>query len=136
MMDVPDDLVVSESTILGTHTFTGVLYHDGTETPVDITTGEPPQHSKVTVEDAKAFANRHFEAGDKPYVAKATSVETQIETQSAPYSACVFHHLSLVGGMDMHKSFSAVWDSPAYDVDVDADYQNNGTLTITVQKIS
>lgn len=136
MTDVPDDLAVPEQTILGTHTFPGVLYHEDTETPVDVRTGEPPEHSNVTVGDAMAFAKRQSESSDKPYVAKAASVESQIETRSAPYRACVFHHFSLVGGMDMHESFGAVWDSPAYDVDVDADYQNNGTLTITVQKIS
>ena len=125
------DLPVSESTIVGTHVFEYVLFNNSTETPADVRTGETPAYAQTTVDDAKSFAKRLSRDHDKPYVAKAVSVESQIDTHSKPYSGCVFHHFSIVGGMDMHKAFSAVWNASAYDVDVQTDYQT-GTLTITV----
>lgn len=132
-MTTDESLPVPESQILGTHVYENALFTEDTETPVDVRTGETPDHSKASVEDAEAFAFSLSQDYDKPYVAKAASVESQIETQSKPYTGCVFHHFSIVGGMEMHKAFSAVWDSPEYDVDVQTDYQT-GTLTITVTK--
>lgn len=85
----------------------------------------------ASVDDARAFAQSLSD--EKPYVAKAASVESQIETQSGPYSGCVFHHFSIVGGMDMHKAYAAVWDSPEFDVEVTPDY-SSGDLRITVTR--
>ena len=127
------DLPVPENRILGTHTFTDVLYTSDSETPVNVLTGETPEHSQSSVDEAEHFAKRLSRENGKPYVAKAASVESQIETQSAPYSGCVFHHFSIVGGMDMHKAFSTVWESSEYDVDVQTDYQT-GTLTLCVTR--
>lgn len=127
------DLPVPEQKILGTHTFKNVLFTAESESPTNVMTGETPEYAKATVADARAFAERLSKDNEKPYVAKSASVETQVETQSAPYTGCVFHHFSLVGGMDMHKAFSAVWDSPKYDVTVDTDYET-GLLTISVSK--
>jgi len=127
------ELPVPESQVLGTHQFEGVLFSSETETPVNVMTGETPEHSQASLEDAKEFAKYLSAKNDKPYVAKKAPVETQIETQSSPYTGCVFFHFSIVGGMEMHEAFSAVWDSPEYTVDVTDDYET-GTLTIRVTK--
>lgn len=125
----------SPADIVGTHTYENVLYSNDTETPVNVLTGQTPSYAQAALEEAKAFAARLSHDHDKPYVAKSTSIESQIETQSKPYSGVVFYHFSLVGGMDMHKAFAAAWDSPEYTVEHTADYET-GTLTITVEKIS
>ena len=119
----PDDL-------LGTHTYTG-LYNPDTETPVNILTGNTPSHSQSTIEDAKSFAENLTQQHGKPYVAKSASIESQIETRSAPYSGVVFYHLSIVGGMDTHDAYAEAFDSPDYTVTHEPDY-TTGEITITV----
>lgn len=125
--------LVQEHDILGTETFEGVLFTADTETPVDIRTGETPSYAKASVDEAQAFAERTSDDGDAPRVAKPTSVESQIETQSKPYVSSVFCHFSMTGSLDVHKAYLAAWRSDDYDVEHDADYET-GDLTITVQE--
>lgn len=127
------DFALPEEEVLGEHVFEGVLFSSNTETPVNVLTGEPPKRSQVKTEEAELFAERLTEKHNRPYVAKSVSVERQADNASKPYSGVVFHHFSIVGGMDMHKSLSEAWDSPQYNVEIDADY-STGTLRITVTK--
>lgn len=123
--------LVQDQALLGTETFENVLFTPDTETPVDVRIGETPDYSRTTVDEAKAFAERTTDEGDAPRVAKATSVEQQVETQSKPYVSSVFCHLSMTGGLDVHKAYLAAWRSDDYVVDHEADYET-GDLTITV----
>ncbi len=79
--------------VLGTRTFHDVLFTDDTETPVNVLTGETPAHSQATVEEAKAFAASIDT--DTPQIALPASVETQVETQSQPFTAAAFFHFKL-----------------------------------------
>jgi len=85
-----DDCELDPDAILGTHIFKDVLFTDGTETPVNVLTGETPAHSQATVEEAKEFAASIDT--DTPQIALPASVETQVETQSKPYTAAAFFH--------------------------------------------
>lgn len=49
------DCELEPNTILGTRTFEDVLYTEQTEMPVIILTGEIPEHSRATVDGARAF---------------------------------------------------------------------------------
>jgi len=83
-----DDCELDPDAILGTHIFKDVLFTDGTETPVNVLTGETPAHSQATVEEAKEFAASIDT--DTPQIALPASVETQVETQSKPlHGGCV-----------------------------------------------
>lgn len=125
--------LVQEQDILGTQTFEGVLYTADTETPVNVLSGETPSHSQATIEEAKAFAERTTDDGRAPRVAKATSVERQVETQSKPYVSSAFFHYEMTGSLDTHKAYHAAWRSDEFGVEHDADYET-GDLTITVTR--
>ena len=125
-----DDCELSPDAILGTCTFEDVLFTDETETPVNVLTGETPAYSQATVEEARAFAASINT--DTPQIAFPASVETQIETQSKPYSAAAFFHFKATGSLELHRAYHAAYNSDAFTVDFDADYRS-GDLTITVE---
>jgi hypothetical protein len=125
------DCELDPEAILGTHTFEGVLFTDDTETPVNVLTGETPAHSQATVEEAKAFAASIDT--DTPQIALPASVETQVETQSKPYTAAAFFHFKATGSLELHRAYHAAYDSDAFSVDFEADYES-GNLTITVER--
>jgi len=98
MPEKPDDdpfhdCELGPDAVLGMRTFHDVLFTDDTETPVSVLTGETPAHSQATVEEAKAFATSIDT--ETPQIALPASVETQIETQSKPYTAAAFFHFKL-----------------------------------------
>ena len=125
------DCELGPEAILGTHTFEDVLFTDETETPVNVLTGETPAHSQATVEEAKAFAEGIDT--DTPQIALPASVETQIETQSKPYTSAAFFHFKATGSLERHHAYHAAYDSDAYIVDFEADYES-GDLIITVER--
>lgn len=127
--EVEPETGITEDELVGTHEYENVLYTGETEV-VNVLTGETPADLDRTVEEAKAFAEK--QSSDKPYVAKRSRAEAAVETRSA-YSACVFYHLDITGGMNWHKAFGAAWQDPDYEVSHDADYET-GTLTITVER--
>jgi len=124
-------LRVRPDAILGTHIFKDVLFTDGTETPVNVLTGETPAHSQATVEEAKEFAASIDT--DTPQIALPASVETQVETQSKPYTAAAFFHFKATGSLKRHRAYHAAYDSDAFTIDFEADYES-GNLTITVDR--
>jgi len=126
-----DDCELAPEAILGTHTFEDVLFTEETETPVNVLTGETPAHSQATVEEAKEFA-ASIDA-DTPQIALPASVETQIETQSKPYTSAAFFHLKAIGSLERHRTYHAAYDSDAFTVNFEADYES-GDLTITVER--
>ncbi|WP_135305982.1 hypothetical protein [Haloarcula amylovorans] len=117
--------------ILGTHTFEDVLFTDETETPVNVLTVETPTHSQASVEEAKEFAVSIDT--DTPQIALPASVETQVETQSKPYTSAAFFHFNATGSLERHRAYHAAYDSDAFTVDFEADYAS-GDLTITVDR--
>jgi len=127
-----DDCELAPDAILRTHTFEDVLFTDETETPVNVLTGETPAHSQATVEEATEFAASIDT--DTPQIALPAAVETQIETQSKPYTAAAFFHLKATGSLERHRAYHAAYDSDAYIVDFEADYES-GDLTITVDQV-
>ena len=127
-----DDCELAPDAILGTHTFEDVLFTDETETPVNVLTGEAPAHSQATVEEAKEFAASIDT--DTPQIALPASVETQIETQSKPYTAAAFFHFKATGSLERHRAYHAAYESDAFVVDFEADYES-GDLTITVDQV-
>jgi len=126
-----DDCERGPEAILGTHTFEDVLFTDDTETPVNVLTGETPAHSQATVEEAKAFA-ASIDTGT-PQIALPASVESQVETQSKPYTAAAFFHFKATGSLERHRAYHAAYESEAFTVDFVADYES-GDLTITVKR--
>ena len=126
-----DKCELAPDAILGTHTFEDVLFTDETETPVNALTGETPAHSRATVEEAKEFA-ASIDTGT-PQIALPASVEAQIETQSKPYTAAAFFHFKATGSLERHRAYHAAYDSDAYTVDFEADYES-GDLTIIVDR--
>jgi hypothetical protein len=127
-----DDCELGSDAILGTRIFEEVLFTDETETPVNVLTGETPAHSQATVEEARAFA-ASIDTGT-PQIALPASVETQIETQSKPYTAAAFFHFKATGSLELHRAYHAAYDSDAFTVDFEADYES-GDLTITVERV-
>lgn len=125
------DCELDPEAIIGTHTFEDVLFTDETETPV--LTGETPTHSQATVEEAKEFATSIDT--DTPQIALPASVETQIETQSKPYTGAAFFHFKATGSLERHRAYHAAYDSDVYTVDFEADYES-GDLTITVDRVA
>ncbi|WP_254547333.1 hypothetical protein [Halomarina pelagica] len=126
------DCELDPDAVLGTQTFEDVLFTDDTETPVNVLTGETPAHSQATVEEAKAFA-ADIDT-DTPQIALPTSVETQIETQSKPYTTAAFFHFKATGSLTLHRAYHAASESDAFTVDFEADY-DSGDLTITVEQV-
>ncbi|MBC9988018.1 hypothetical protein E4P24_16900 [Haloferax sp. AS1] len=125
------DCELDPEAILGTHTFEDVLFTDDTETPVNVLTGETPAHSQATVEEAKAFA-ASIDSGT-PQIALPASVESQVETQSKPYTAAAFFHFKATGSLKRHRAYHAAHNSDTFTVDFEADYES-GELTITVEQ--
>ena len=125
------DCELDPEAILGTHTFEDVLFTDETEIPVNVLTGETPAHSQATVEEATEFA-ASIDTGT-PQIALPASVETQIETQSKPYTAAAFFHFKAIGSLERHRAYHAAHESDAFAVDFEADYES-GDLTITVER--
>lgn len=125
------DCELGPDAILGTQTFEGVLFTEETETPVNVLTGETPEHSQTNLDEARAFA-----AGidcDTPQIALQASVEAQIETASKPYTAAAFFHFKATGSLERHHAYHAAYRSDAYLVEFEADYKQ-GDLTITVKR--
>lgn len=125
------DCELDPDAVLGTCTFEDVLFTDDTETPVNVLTEETPAHSQATVEEAKAFAASIDT--DTPQIALPASVETQIETQSKPYTAAAFFHFKATGSLERHRAYYAAYKADAFTVDFEADYET-GDLTITVEQ--
>ena len=136
MPEIPDDdpfhdCELDPDAVLGTRTFHDVLFTDDTETPVNLLTGETPAHSQATVKEAKEFATSIDT--DTPQIALPASVETQIETQSKPYTAAAFFHFKATESLELHRAYHAAYNSDAFTVDFEADYES-GNLTITVDR--
>jgi hypothetical protein len=136
MSEEPDDdpfhdCELGPDAVLGTRTFHDVLFTDDTETPVNVLTGETPAQSQATVDEAKAFAASIDT--DTPQIALPAAVETQVETQSKPYTAAAFFHFKATGSLELHRAYHAAYDSDAFSVDFEADYES-GDLTITVEQ--
>jgi len=70
---------------------------------------------------------------DTPQIALPASVETQIETQSQPYTAAAFFYFKATGSLELHRAYHAAFESDAFSVDFEADYES-GDLTITVER--
>ncbi|MDS0301178.1 hypothetical protein NDI76_20790 [Halogeometricum sp. S1BR25-6] len=122
---------LSPNAILGTRTFEGVLFTDETETPVSVLTGETPEHSQATVDEAQAFA-----AGidsDTPHIALPVSVEAQVETRGKPYTAAAFFHFKATGSLKRHRAYHDAYNSDTFSVAFEADYET-GDLMITVEE--
>ena len=125
------DCELDPEAILGTHTFEDILFTDETETPVNVLTGETPAHSRATVEEAKEFAASIDTA--TPQIALPASVESQVETQSKPYTVAAFFHFKATGSHERHRAYHAAYEADAFLVDFEADYAS-GDLTITVER--
>jgi hypothetical protein len=97
-----------------------------------VLTGQTPAHSKATVEEAKAFAASIDT--DTPQIALPASVEAQVETASKPYTSAAFFHFKATGSLKLHRAYHAAYDSDAFTVDFEADYES-GDLTITVERV-
>jgi hypothetical protein len=117
--------------VLGTRTFHDVLFTDDSETPVNVLTGKTPAQSQATVEEAKEFAASIDT--ETPQIALPASIESQVETQSKPYTAAAFFHFKATGSLELHRAYHAAYDSDALVVDFEADYES-GNLTITVER--
>ena len=126
-----NDCELDPEAILETHTFEDVLFTDETETPVNVLTGETPAHSQATIEEAKEFAASIDT--ETPQIALPASVESQVETQSKPYTAAAFFHFKTTGSLERHRAYHAAYDSDAFTIDFEADYES-GNLTITVDR--
>jgi len=126
------DCDLDPEAILGTHNFEDVLFTDDTDTPVNVLTGETPAHSQASVEEAKEFATSIDT--DTPQIALPASVESQIETQSKPYTAAAFFHFKATDSLERHRAYHAAYEADAFTVDFEADYQS-GDLTITVERV-
>jgi hypothetical protein len=129
--DTFHDCELDSEAILGTHTFEDVLFTDATETPVNVLTGETPAHSQAPVEEAKEFAASIDT--ETPQIALPASVESQVETQSKPYTAAAFFHFKATGSLARHRAYHAAYEADAFVVDFEADYES-GDLTITVDR--
>jgi len=70
---------------------------------------------------------------ETPQIALPASVETQVETQSKPYTAAAFFHFKATGSLELHRAYHAAYDSNAFRTDFEADYES-GDLTITVER--
>ena len=125
------DCELDPEAILGTHNFEDVLFTDDTDTPVNVLTGETPAHSQASVEEAKEFATSIDT--DTPQIALPASVESQIETQSKPYTSAAYFHFKATGSLERHRAYHAAHEADAFVVDFDADYAS-GDLTITVER--
>lgn len=125
------DCELEPEALLGTRTFEDILFTEETETPVNVLTGETPAHSQATVEEARAFAASIDT--NIPQIALPTSVETQIETASKPYTAAAFFHFKATGSLERHRAYHATYESDTFTVKFEADYET-GDLTITVKK--
>jgi hypothetical protein len=119
------DCELDPEAILGTHTFEDVLFTDETETPVNVLTGEKLAHSRPTVEEAKEFAASIDT--DTPQIALPASFQTQIETQSKPYTAAAFFHFKTTGSLERHRAYHAAYEVDAFAVDFEADYASGDT---------
>jgi hypothetical protein len=98
---------------------------------VNVLTGETPAQSQATVEEAKEFAASIDT--ETPQIALPASVESQVETQSKPYTAAVFFHFKTTGSLELHRAYQAAYKTDAFVVDFEADYES-GDLTITVER--
>ncbi|MFC4452004.1 hypothetical protein [Halorussus aquaticus] len=128
-----EDCELGPDAILGTQIYEDVLFTDETETPVNVLTGETPDHSQASVDEARSFA-----AGidsDTPQIALQASIGAQIETASKPYTAAAFFHFKATGSLQRHRAYHAAYESEAFAVDFEADYET-GDLTITVEKVT
>ena len=104
-----EDCELGPEAILGTQTFEDVLFTEETETLVNVLTGETPEHSQATVDEARAFA---LSIDTKtPQIALSASVETQIETASKPYTAAAFFHFKATGSLQRHRAYHAADES-------------------------
>jgi len=128
-----EDCELGPEAILGTRTFEDVLFTDETETPVNVLTGETPEHSQATVDEAQSFASSIDT--DTPQIALPVSIESQIETASKPYTAAAFFHFKATGSLKRHRVYHAADESDAFTVAFEADYET-GDLTITVEEVS
>jgi hypothetical protein len=128
-----EDCELGPEAILGTRTYKDVLFTEDTETPVNVLTGETPDRSQATVDDARAFASSIDT--DTPQIALPASIETQIETASKPYTAAAFFHFKATGSLKRHRAYHAAYESAAFDVQFEVDYET-GDLTITVEEVS
>ena len=128
-----EDCELGPEAILRTQTFEDVLFTEKTETPVNVLTGETPEHTQARINEARAFT-----AGidsDTPQITLQASVESQVETASKPYTAAAFFHFKATGTLALHRAYHAAYESAAFMVDFDADYET-GDLTITVEEVT
>ena len=78
---------------------------------MNVLTGETPAHSQATVEEAKEFAASIDT--ETPQIALPASVESQVETQSKPYTAAAFFHFKATGSLARHRAYHAAYESTA-----------------------
>ena len=132
MADDPfDDCELDPDAVLETHTFEDVLFTNETETPVNVFIGETPAHSQATVEEATEFAASIDT--ETPQIALPVSIESQVETQSKPYTAAAFFHFKATGLLERHRAYHAAYEADAFAVDFEADYAS-GDLTNTAER--
>ena len=74
---------------------------------MNVLTDETPAHSRATVEEAKEFAASIDT--ETPQIALPASVESQVETQSKPYTAAAFfNYRGARGALDLHYASQAM----------------------------
>ena len=100
---------------------------------MNVLTGETPEHSQATVDEALAFASSIDTK--TPQIALSASVETQIETASKPYTAAAFFHFKATGSLKRHRAYHAAYEADSFVVSFEADYAT-GNLTISVEEVS
>lgn len=122
-------IILSEDDLLGTHTYSNVLY-TGETNIINVLTGETPSNLDKSIEEAKEFVAKMEDDEKPPRVAKAQNGERAVESRS-PYLRSPFFHKDITGNMEWHTVFRKAWESDAYTVTHTTDYET-GTLTITV----
>jgi len=120
-----DDCQLAPDAILGTHIFEDVLFTDDTETLVNVLTDETPAHSQATVEKAKEFAASIDT--ETAQIALPASVESQVETQSKPYTAAAFFHFKATGPVAATVTLAKA-GSPPLEVNCELMFKDLGEL--------
>jgi len=72
-----------------------------------------------------------YRHGNTQIALPASVDESQVETQSKPYTAAAFFHFKATGSLKRHRAYHAAYESDGFAVDFEADYES-GDLTITV----
>lgn len=98
---------------------------------MNVLTGQTPEHSRATIDEARAFAVGI--GSDTPHIALPAPVEAQVETRSKPYTAAACFYFKATGSFERHRAYHAAYNSEMFSVEFEADYET-GDLTITVEE--